>query len=114
MSDVPQRFKQIESGDTTDEAVAKAIDRLSTAEKIKLMSHLSRSEVEPLLLAYSIGEELGYKWLVDYADNKLAVLVSVKGRGRISVENVAKGQVEKSRLRGALDRVGGFITGEQR
>ena len=111
MSEVPKKFGQLE-GDTVDEAVAKGIDRLSTLDKIKLMSHLNRREVEPICLAFSVGEELDYGWLVAFANNKLGVLVSVKGRGRQSVENVAKGQAEKTGMRGALDRVGGFITGK--
>lgn len=118
-SEVPRKFGQMEGGDSIDEAAAKGIDFLSGLERIVTMSHISRKEVDPIVLAFSMGKELGtgvggesWDWLVDLAKFKLGVLVSVKGRGRASVENSVKGSVERGGVRGAMDKVGGFITGK--
>lgn len=69
---------------TPQESVAKAIDRLSSVDRIKLLSVLKKkSDVAKFTLMYSIGEQFNYKWLQDIADYQLQLNVSLdKGRGR--------------------------------
>lgn len=105
------KFKELGLG-TTEESTAKAIDRLSTDEKIKLMSVLfSKREVRQYALVFNVAEELKYKWLKQYADDSLALHCSHKGRARRDVVDAIKAVIEQSRIKGALGKAGDFLTG---
>lgn len=109
MSVNADKFGEIGLG-TTEEATAKAIDRLSTADKIKLMSVLaSRQDVARFALMYNVGESLKYKWLVQYADDSLCLLVSHKGRGRSDIVETIKAAIERTGAGKVLSKLGGFI-----
>jgi hypothetical protein len=101
--------------DSPDESIAKAIDRLSTDEKIKLMSNIhDRKDVDRLILMYDVAETLGLPWLSKMADNKLCLYVSCdKGRGRMDVVNVARRPQEGGGMFGGLrEKISSFIRSE--
>jgi hypothetical protein len=109
VSKAEDRFKSL-GGESLDESTAKAIDRLSTPDKIKLLSVLSsRADIARFALMYNVGESLKYKWLVQYADDSLSLMVSHKGRGRSDIVEAIKANVQKAAgaLRGAADFIRG-------
>jgi len=98
---------------TPQESIAKAIERLSSADRIKMMSSLRRSsDVQRFALMYSVAEQLGLRWLESTADNMLMLLVSLdKGRGRRDIVEVVKNPL--SDLGGGIkDRIKSFIRSE--
>ena len=94
-------------------SVAKAIDRLSTSDRIKMMSSLkSRLEVRQLSMMYSFAEELGWGWLSAVADNMLQLYVSCdKGRGRKDIVTVVKQPAIPSGG-GITDKIKSFVKQE--
>lgn len=69
------------------ESVAKAIDRLTTKERIMMMSVIkNKNDIDVLIFHYLLGEELDLDFLVHAADIRLQLNVSLdKGRGRRDV-----------------------------
>jgi hypothetical protein len=94
---------------TLEEATAKAVDRLSSEKKIKLMSYISGREVPKYALAYSVADGADMPFLACYADDELCLHNSVKGRGRHDVVEVIKAHI--NRLGGALAGIGGAVSG---
>jgi len=112
------KFKELPIA-SSEEAVAKAIDRLSTVDKIKLMGYLhSPKNVYQVGAMYSVGSKehgLNYGWLIEFADNLLALNCTIKGRRANAVSDVAKGHLEAQRsgvFSGVSDRVKSFIKRE--
>jgi len=98
---------------TPQESIAKAIERLSSADRIKMMSSLrNSSDVHRFALMYSVAEELKLKWLEKTADNMLMLMVSLdKGRGRKDIVEVVKNPL--SDLGGGIkDKIKSFIRSE--
>lgn len=98
---------------TPQESIAKAIERLSSADRIKMMSSLKHSaDVHRFALMYSVAEELNFKWLANTADNMLMLMVSLdKGRGRRDIVEVVKNPL--SNFGGDIkDRIKSFIRSE--
>ena len=98
---------------TPQESIAKAIERLSSADRIKMMSSLRRnSDVNRFALMYSVAEELHLAWLEKTADNMLMLMVSLdKGRGRKDIVEVVKNPL--GGLAGGLkDKIKSFIRSE--
>jgi hypothetical protein len=95
------------------ESVAKAIDRLSSNERIKMMSNLKHSsDVQKYGLMYSVGEEVGYKWLINLADTMLMLNVSLdKGRGRKDIVEIVR-QPLSSLGQGIKEKIQSFIRSE--
>jgi hypothetical protein len=112
MSSVADRFAS-GGGDSLDESTAKAFDRLSTADKIKLMSVLrSLADVPRYNLMFNVGDPvvgLDYDFLVKYAVDGLCLNVSHKGRGRSDIVQGIVANVQKARgvLGGAVDFIRG-------
>lgn len=99
------------------ESIAKAIDRLSSVDRIKMMSVIpvggkEREEVDRLTLMYSVGEELDLDFLVNCADIRLMLFVSCqKGRGRHDVADVVKQPAmgQGGLIGGIKDKISSFI-----
>jgi len=114
LSDEEKRRLLTEVG-TMDESVAKGIDRLSSfGDSLRLMSNIDKKEVAKIALGLNVGSSVAgvgvdLPWLTDYFLNYLALLVSVKARGRDDVRDVCRGQMEKARS--MRERVGDFIGG---
>ena len=112
MSKAEDRFKSV-GGESLDESTAKAVDRLSTADKIKLMSVIrSSADVPRYNLMYNVGDKdvgLDYDFLIKYADDGLCLNVSHKGRGRADIVAAIQANVQKARgaLGGAMDFIRG-------
>lgn len=98
---------------TPQESIAKAIERLSSADRIKMMSSLKKQQdVHRFALMYSVAEELKLKWLEHTADNMLMLMVSLdKGRGRKDIVEVVKNPLG-SFGEGLKDRIKSFIRSE--
>lgn len=96
-----------------EESVAKAIERLSTEDKIKMMANLkSGKDVQRFTLMYNVGGQLGLEWMTETADNMLMLTVSLdKGRGRKDVVEVVK-QPAVSLGEGITGKIKSFIKSE--
>jgi len=98
---------------TPQESIAKAIERLSSADRIKMMSSLRHSsDVHRFALMYSVAEQLGLTWLESTANNMLMLMVSLdKGRGRKDIVEVVKNPLG-SFGEGLKDKIKSFIRSE--
>jgi hypothetical protein len=97
------------------QSVAKAIDHLTSKDRIKMMSAIKdRKMVQKFALMYDVGEALGWAWMTESANNMLQLLVSCdKGLGRRQVVDVVKQPSEKMGLGGQLkEKIGSFIKSE--
>ena len=110
MSETQDKLKELGIA-TPQESIAKAIEHLTSKERIKLMSSLKHeSDVMRFGLMYSVGEELNYGWLVNCADALLQLRVSLdKGRGRRDVVEVVK--QPKVEGQGITDKIKSFVKG---
>lgn len=96
-----------------EESIAKAIERLSSADRIKMMSSLKKgADVHRFALMYSVAEELGLEWLGRTADNMLMLNVSLdKGRGRRDIVDVVTNPLVGFG-EGLKDKIKSFIRSE--
>lgn len=78
-----ERLEQI-GFHSPQESVAKAIDRLSTKERITMMSVIkNKGDIDVLIFHYQLGGDLDLDFLARAADLRLEMNVSLdKGRGR--------------------------------
>jgi len=100
---------------TPEMSIAKAIERLSSVDRIKIMSVLkSDSDVRRLSLMYDVGETLGFAWLPRTANNILMLNCSLdKGRARRDIVDVVKQPAGGGgMLANMREKLGSFISGK--
>ena len=104
------RLNEIGISESVEESKARAIEYLSKADRIKMLSVLGNRDKQRLQLMYSVGEELKMDWLIRLADNELQLNVSLKGRGRADITAIVQSPDEKKA--GIADRIKSFIRSE--
>ena len=88
-----------------EEAIARAVSRLTDTENVEIMSNLYPFEDEELGLIQLIGERYGIGFLKDYVQTKLKLRCSVMGWRANQIASIAA-EAKKQRI-GFLTRLFG-------
>mgnify|MGYP001109811415 CR=1 FL=1 len=91
---------------TPDMAVASAIDKLTSEEKIMFLANIDRNEIPRFSLLLSIAEDFKLSWLKTYVYSELKLTCSIKGRRADQLENITKQPEIMTQDGGIINKVG--------
>lgn len=96
-------------------SIAKAIEHLSSKERIKMLSVLRKEKmVSQLEMMYDMGTRFKWGFLNEGADNRLQLFCSLKGLRAQQIVDVVKQPSEKIGVAGQLkEKISSFIKSGQ-